>query len=131
MIDIGLILARLLHYAATITLAGLSFFPLYAYSDSEPESLNRWRRRLLLSAAGVALLSGIFWFVFSAANMSGSHADLADPEVAWSVARVTAFGAVWTARMVLAVIIVGVAAMRLFSTATFFATATMSRKSRW
>jgi putative copper resistance protein D len=118
MIDIGLVLARLLHYAATTTLAGLSFFPLYAHSDSELESLNRWRRRLLLSAAVVALISGLFWFVFSAANMSGSLADLADPGVIWSVVRETGFGVVWAARMALALIIVGVTAWRLFSAAT-------------
>ena len=31
MIEAGLIVARLLHYVAVTTLAGASFFPLYAY----------------------------------------------------------------------------------------------------
>ena len=36
MIDLGLVVSRLLHYAAVTTLAGVSFFPLYAYADAEP-----------------------------------------------------------------------------------------------
>lgn len=118
MIDVGLVLARLLHYAAVATLAGVSFFPLYAYEDIEPQTVVRWRRRLLLAAAVVALLSGLSWFVFSAANMSGTLADLADPEVVWAVLRDTAFGGIWTVRMLLAVTVVGVTVMRLFSTAS-------------
>jgi putative copper resistance protein D len=118
MIDVGLILARLLHYAAVTTLAGVSFFPLYAYQDIEPQTLACWRHRLLLAAAVVALLSGLFWFVFTAANMSGALTDLTDPEVVWAVVRDTGFGGVWTARMLLAVIIVGVTAMGLFPAAS-------------
>ena len=109
-IDIGLVLAWLLHYAATTTLAGMSFFPLYAYAASEPEAINLWRRKLLLWTALAALISGLLWFIFAVANMSGSVGDLADPEIIWSVARDTGFGTVWTARMLLAVIIVGSAA---------------------
>lgn len=40
MVEDGLILARFLHYAATTTLAGLSFFPLYAYAGGEPEAFG-------------------------------------------------------------------------------------------
>jgi putative copper resistance protein D len=118
MIDIGLVLSRLLHYAAVTTLAGASFFPLYAYAAAEPKELFRWRQAVLLSAAVAALLSGLLWFVFSVANMSGSLTDLADLEVVWAGARDTGFGVVWTARMLLAVIIVGVMATRFCSTAT-------------
>jgi len=118
MVEVGLILARLLHYAATTTLAGLSLFPLYAYAGAEPEDLGRWRRRLLLWTAVAALLSDLLWFVFSAANMSGSLGDLTDPEVVWTVARNTGFGTIWSVRMLLVVIIVGVTAVSLFSTAT-------------
>lgn len=118
MLDVGLVLARLLHYAATTTLAGLSFFPLYAYADDEPEVLRRWRQSLLLSTALAALLSGLFWFVFATANMSGSLADLANPDVVWTVARDTGFGLVWTTRMFVAVTIVCLTAVRQFSTET-------------
>src|SRR4030088_2154707 len=107
-----------LHYAAVTTLAGASFFPLYAYAAAEPKELFRWRQAVLLSAAVAALLSGLLLFVFSVANMSGSLTDLADLEVVWAGARDTGFGVVWTARMLLAVIIVGVMATRFCSTAT-------------
>ena len=47
MIDLGLVVSRLLHYAAVTTLAGVSFFPLYAYADAEPIVLLRWRHAKL------------------------------------------------------------------------------------
>jgi putative copper resistance protein D len=118
MVEIGLVLARLLHYAATTALFGASLFPLYAYADGEPEALGGWRRPLLLWSAVAAVLSGLFWFVFSAANMAGSLSDLADAEALWSVLRDTSFGVVWTVRMLLAVIIVSFTAMRRFRATT-------------
>ena len=89
MIDLGLVVARLLHYAAVTTLAGVSFFPLYAYADAEPILLIRWRQGVLLASAIAALLSGVLWFVFSVANMSGTLADVADREVLWTVLNET------------------------------------------
>ena len=118
MIDLGLIIARFLHYAATTTLAGVSFFPIYAYTGAEPETLARWRKKLLLTAAVVALLSGLGWFAFAVANMSGALADLADSEVVLSVMRDTGFGIVWTVRMIIAVAMVVAATMQVSSRAT-------------
>jgi putative copper resistance protein D len=112
MIDLGLVAARLLHYAAMTTLAGVSFFPLYAYAFAEPKKLSRRRQAVLLPASAAALLSGLLWFVFSVANMSGAWADVADHEVLWTVLNETTFGGVWMARMLLAVLIVGVTAGR-------------------
>lgn len=110
MIELGLILARFVHYAATTTLAGASFFPLYACTGAEPETLARWRRKLLVGAAVVALLSGLAWFAFAVANMSGAIADLADSEVVLSVLRDTGFGIVWVMRMAVALAVVVMAA---------------------
>jgi putative copper resistance protein D len=107
MIDLGLVVARLLHYAAVATLAGVSFFPLYAYVDAEPIVLFRWRLGVLFVAAIAALLSGVLWFVFSVANMSGTLADVADREVLRTVLNETTFGRVWTARLVLSIITAG------------------------
>jgi copper resistance protein D len=67
---------------------------------------------VLLSAALGALLSGLLWFGCSLANMSGIWAGVADPEVLWTVLNETAFGSVWLARMLLAVVILGVTAVR-------------------
>jgi copper resistance protein D len=108
MIDLGLVVARLLHYAAVTTLAGVSFFPLYAHVDTEPIALLRWRQGVLLAAASAALLSGVLWFVFAVANMSGTLAGAADREVLWTVLSETTFGSMWTARLVLSIIVVGV-----------------------
>lgn len=117
MIDLGLVVARLLHYAATTTLFGASLFSAYAYAGDEPSALRRWRMRLLLSVAIVALLGGFLWFAFAVANMSGSLSDLTDAEVLSGVIRDTNFGVVWTARMVLAAILVLVTALAFVSTA--------------
>src|SRR6266481_9470584 len=114
MIDLGLVVARLLHYAAVTTLAGVSFFPLYAYGFAEPKELSRRRQAVLLAACAIALLSGLLWFVFSVANMSGSLADVADHEVLWTVLSETTFGGVWIARMLLALLILGVTAVHPF-----------------
>src|SRR6202048_1587433 len=111
MIDVGLVVARLLHYAAVTTLAGVSFFPLYAYAAAEPAGLFRWRQVVLLAAAAAALISGLLWFVFSVANMSGTMAGIADQEMLWTVVSETSFGSVWMARMVLVVLILGVTAV--------------------
>jgi putative copper resistance protein D len=110
MIDLGLVVARLLHYVAVTTLAGASFFPLYSYATSEPKELSGRRQAVLLCAATGALLSGLLWFVCSVANMSGTWAGVADQETLWTVLNETAFGSVWMVRMLLAVIIVGVTA---------------------
>src|SRR6202048_3273392 len=115
MIDLGLVIARLLHYAAVTTLAGVSFFPLYAYADAEPIVLVRWREGVLLAGAIAALLSAVLWFVFSVANMSGTLTDVADREVLWTVLTETTFGSVWTARLVLSIIMVGLLWKRVVS----------------
>jgi putative copper resistance protein D len=112
MIDLGLIIARLLHYAAVTTLAGVSFFPLYAYVATEPKELFCQRQAVFLSAAVGALFSGLLWFLCSVANMSGSWAGVADHEVLWTVLNETTFGSVWMARMLLTLIILGVTAVR-------------------
>jgi copper resistance protein D len=117
MIDLGLIVARLLHYAAVTTLAGVSFFPLYAYAATEPKQLFRRRQAVLLSAAFAAMFSGLCWLLCSVASMSGTWAGLVDHEVLWTVLNETTFGSVWMARMLLAVLILGVTAVHPFWTA--------------
>jgi copper resistance protein D len=134
MIDIGLVLSRLLHYAATTTLFGASLFlhyaatttlfgaslfPLYVYADAEPEGAGFWRRKLLLLTAVLALVSGLFWFAFSAASMTGSLSDLADAETLWAVVHDTGFGVIWTGRVILAAItIIVLMAVRPLPTTT-------------
>lgn len=116
MIEAGLIVARLLHYVAATTLAGASWFPLYAYGVGvESGAPSRWRQGTLLAAAIVALLSGLVWFVFSVANMSGALTDVTDPEVVWSVLHDTGFGNVWAVRMTLTVVVLGLTLLHFAS----------------
>jgi putative copper resistance protein D len=106
MIDAGLIVARFLHYVAVTTLAGASFFPLYAYRRSgDPRSIALHRRfqNVLFIAANVALFSGILWFVFAVANMSGTLEGVLDQEMLSTVLGDTSFGKVWVARLILAI----------------------------
>lgn len=110
MIDFGLVLARFLHYAATTTLAGAAFFPLYAGAAAQSEALKNWKLRLLLPAAILALISGGLWFLFSAASMSGELSDMTDPDVLLAILHATSFGTVWAWRMLLALIVVFVIA---------------------
>jgi putative copper resistance protein D len=106
MIEFGLVLSRFLHYAATTTLAGVAFFPLYAYARTEPEGLARWRNGVVSWSALLALISGLGWFAFAVANMSGALTDVVDPGVVGTVIRDTSFGAVWTARTAVAALLV-------------------------
>jgi putative copper resistance protein D len=106
MIEVGLIVARLLHYVAATTLAGASFFPLYSHprgGSLQPKAFTRWLQTVLFIAANVVLLSGILWFVFTVANMSGTLAGVLDPEILSTVLGDTSFGNVWIARLVLSI----------------------------
>jgi putative copper resistance protein D len=106
MIDLGLIAARFLHYVAVTTLAGASFFPLYAYPHGlgcQPIALALRMRTVLFIAANVALASGILWFVFTVANMSGSLDGVLDRETLSAVLGDTSFGSLWIARLVLSI----------------------------
>ena len=65
MLEAGLVLSRFLHYAAVLTLFGAALFPLYASPSRADETSARlfsWLRVVLLSAAFVALISGIIGF---------------------------------------------------------------------
>lgn len=111
MIDFGLVFSRFMHYAASTTLAGVAFFPLYAYATAEPERLVRWRGRVLFCSAVVALIGCLGWFAFSVAQMSGGLADVVDPEVVGAVVHHTGFGAVWMTRTAVAAGLVAITVM--------------------
>jgi hypothetical protein len=106
MIEAGLIVARFLHYVAVTTLAGASFFPLYAHPHGlgrQPIALARRIQTMLFVAANLALVSGILWFVFAVANMSGTLDGALDRETLSMVMGDTSFGNVCVARLVLSI----------------------------
>lgn len=57
-------------------------------------------------SALVALASGLVWFCFAGANMSGSLTEMFAPDAVWSVIEETGFGTVWAIRMIVALVIV-------------------------
>jgi putative copper resistance protein D len=123
MIEIGLLVARFLHYAAATSLVGLALFPFYACTGGEPSILRRWRGKWILVAAVAALVSGLCWFAFVVANMGGSIDDLADAETLHAVVYDTSFGNVWSLRMLVALVIVGMAAWDVcFGSASYWVT---------
>ena len=92
----GLIASRFVHYAALTILFGAAFFPVYTYRENKPAppipaDFAPWLRRLLIGAAIVALVSGIFWLGFVAATMSGQPSALYDANILWLVIRTTEF----------------------------------------
>lgn len=115
MLEAGLVLSRFLHYAAVLTLFGGALFPLYTQPSSGDESsplLIAWLQVMLVLAAFVALISGVLWFLFTAANMTGDLSGATDRDTLSSVLTGTGFGWVWLGRSALAIIILGVLAVR-------------------
>lgn len=113
--EVGLVAARFLHLACAIVLFGASLSPLYLRlrADSSPR-LERQLRPVLTMAAFGGILSGLAWFGFTVANMSGALADVLDHKTLSSVLLDTDFGRVWAARMLLMILLLGVS--RLFGT---------------
>jgi putative copper resistance protein D len=116
MLEAGIVLSRFVHYAAVLTLFGISLFPLYTYpgrASGPPARMNRRLRLAVSSAAFAALLSGCFWFTCVVANMAGTLSGVLNWDTLWSVLSETSFGKVSIARFLLVMIILGRAAIRV------------------
>jgi putative copper resistance protein D len=99
---VGLIASRFVHYAALTILFGVAAFPLYnarSPAASDGAAFFAWSRGAQIAAAGLALISGLFWLGFVAATMSGELSSLFDPNIVWLVVRTTDFGGVWAAHL--------------------------------
>jgi len=107
-----LLFARAFHFAATIVVAGAVFFVAYIGEPALREAKNApnlaavARTRFAWIAwigLVVLLLSGVAWFVLTAASMSGRPlGDLASQGVLWIVLTQTDFGNDWLLRFVVA-----------------------------
>ncbi len=117
-LEAGLVSFRFLHYAALMALFGVSLFPLYAYPSHVgdlPVRLDRWLLMALTTATFVALLSGIFWLLFTVANMTDTLSGAFEWNEVWSVLSETGFGKVWVARLALIAVLLGLAGVRMVS----------------
>ncbi len=117
MLAAGLVVSRFVHMAAVLALFGGSLFPLYAYAGEPSDRATRlgaWFRPMQIVLILTAIASGMGWFTFTAASMSGSLAGAADPQVLAAVLEETDFGPLWLGRLtVLLVLLVLLAAWRL------------------
>src|SRR5262245_34870924 len=106
--DDPLVLARAVHLLATMLVTGIVVFDALVAEPAlvgEGRALARMRGRsrvLLLGGLMVALLSGAAWFVVLAARI-GDTSSLG--ETAATLAMQTQFGAAWTLRLALALMI--------------------------
>jgi putative copper resistance protein D len=108
MLEVGLAGARFFHLACAIILFGGASFVLYARPDVGGSRRLALLPAILAAAALGALLSGVAWFVLTAANMSGALVGALDRETLSSVLWDTSFGLVWALRVPLMILILAV-----------------------
>src|SRR6266436_5094512 len=108
MLEVGLAGARFFHLACAIILFGGASFVLYARPDAGGSRRLALLPAILAAAALGALLSGLAWFVLTAANMSGALVGALDRETLSSVLWDTSFGLVWALRVPLMILILAV-----------------------
>jgi copper resistance protein D len=106
-----LVIARTLHLASTLLLAGTITFRCFVAtpalrakaSGAVADDLTICLAQIVWAAFVVAMLSGAAWLVFVAAEIAGSSvADAVSQGVAWTVLTQTAFGDAWTLRLEMA-----------------------------
>ncbi len=101
-----LIAARAVHYASTISLAGVFAFLCFIAGSGASPRLHRQLLAVALASLVLALLSGGAWLLFLSAQMSGQPiaASLTQGVVATVLTR-TRFGQIWVLRFVLGVVL--------------------------
>ena len=116
--DDPLFYVRALHFAATISVAGVVFFivgigePALRCAPDDARGAFAVRIRLAWMAwigLAIALLSGVFWLVLTTRidERSAAAAALASQGVLWTVLTQTDFGNDWLLRFVLACMLGG------------------------
>ncbi|MEO8137870.1 MAG: copper homeostasis membrane protein CopD [Betaproteobacteria bacterium] len=104
MIEVGLAGARWLQIAAAGILCGVPAFALYGLTPAAHAAQWPWTRRVLISAVMLGLIGAGVLVLAQSAEMSGDPSAAFDPGTVWVVISGTRFGAVWTARFVLLLI---------------------------
>jgi len=117
-LDDALIVIRGIHFAATIMVAGTTFFqllvaePAFRISGAAPATVRGIRARqawLVWIALAVAILSGAAWLIAVAADITGkTPIEALATDTAWTVLTETQFGHVAIARLILAVLLAAI-----------------------
>jgi putative copper resistance protein D len=94
-VDELIVVSRLVHFAAVALLFGA---PLFRLAIAPEEAAGG--RAAEVAASIAALLSGLGWFAGVAANMAGSIADAATPDILQAVTFDTRFGHLWIGRLI-------------------------------
>ena len=94
---------RFAHFAAICLLFGLAAFPVYA-GDQGGSALRQARRACSL----LALVSGVLVLLAMAGGMGDSWRSAFDPDILQAAITDTEFGRVWAARLLVAIVTVGV-----------------------
>ena len=112
-----MIYVRAIHFAATLTVAGVAFFVVLiadpacrdAGKDTRvPAVIRFWLAWMMWAALALAVLSGAAWFVLIAQAMSDSSLpDVFSADVLGTVLLRTGFGRDWLERLVLACLVAG------------------------
>jgi putative copper resistance protein D len=104
-VESWLVLARFLHYGASLVLFGLALFPLYTYGPIASRSAGSRAPTLSLPISVLVLISCILWFISVTTSMT-------EAEMSWETPRFmlteTSFGAVSLLRLGAATAAVGV-----------------------
>jgi putative copper resistance protein D len=109
--------ARAVHFAATLTVAGIGIFvifiaePAFSKLKNDTHLAATLRRRFAWIAwisLALFLLSGASWLVLTAASMSGQPLpEVYSQDVLWTVLSQTDFGNDWLVRFVVACVLAG------------------------
>ena len=98
----GHMLSRFVHFTVLLFTFGVSFFPLYAFSQRDHVASLKLRtpfKAILLLACLIALASGVSWLVFTAASMADLLSEALGSSTLAVVVGESGFGRVWTIRM--------------------------------
>lgn len=99
--DSFFVAARAVHFAATISLAGVFAF-LCLVADAPSPRLSQRLSVLAWTSLGLALSSGAAWLVLVAAQISGEPVGALNGGIVATVLDQTRFGQVWSLRFALA-----------------------------
>jgi putative copper resistance protein D len=104
--DASLALVRFAHFVAAMFVFGAGVYLSAFTPPALRQNLSPQLRRAAIVAGLVVLLSALIWFALEGASMSGDWASAYDPDVLSDVLTSTTFGAVWSVRVPLIVLLV-------------------------